>query len=59
MTKYAYHIKELLYFFFQLFVATCSPARDSGAGYIAWGHSTLIGPVSGDLKLKYIFPSTC
>lgn len=28
----------------QLFVATCSPARDSGAGYIAWGHSTLVGP---------------
>ncbi|KAF2613293.1 hypothetical protein F2Q70_00007330 [Brassica cretica] len=28
----------------QLYVATCSPARDSGAGYTAWGHSTLIGP---------------
>ncbi|RWR95915.1 nitrilase/cyanide hydratase and apolipoprotein N-acyltransferase family protein [Cinnamomum micranthum f. kanehirae] len=28
----------------QLYVATCSPARDAGAGYIAWGHSTLIGP---------------
>ncbi|KAJ6812035.1 omega-amidase, chloroplastic [Iris pallida] len=28
----------------QLFVATCSPARDSSAGYIAWGHSTLVGP---------------
>lgn len=28
----------------QLFVATCSPARDSGAGYVAWGHSTLVGP---------------
>ncbi|KAF6144798.1 hypothetical protein GIB67_036261 [Kingdonia uniflora] len=28
----------------QLYVATCSPARGSGAGYIAWGHSTLVGP---------------
>nr|GMC53097.1 omega-amidase, chloroplastic-like [Ipomoea batatas] len=28
----------------QLFVATCSPARDAGAGYVAWGHSTLVGP---------------
>lgn len=28
----------------QLYVATCSPARDAGAGYIAWGHSTLVGP---------------
>ncbi|KAL4384100.1 hypothetical protein GQ457_15G000260 [Hibiscus cannabinus] len=27
-----------------LYVATCSPARDAGAGYIAWGHSTLVGP---------------
>ncbi|KAK9102474.1 hypothetical protein Sjap_019728 [Stephania japonica] len=28
----------------QLYVATCSPARDTGAGYTAWGHSTLVGP---------------
>ncbi|KAF3784845.1 Omega-amidase, partial [Nymphaea thermarum] len=28
----------------QVFVATCSPARDAGAGYVAWGHSTLVGP---------------
>ncbi|KAJ9168174.1 hypothetical protein P3X46_019733 [Hevea brasiliensis] len=28
----------------QLYVATCSPARDVGAGYVAWGHSTLVGP---------------
>ncbi|QHN83919.1 hypothetical protein HN51_060305 [Arachis hypogaea] len=28
----------------QLYVATCSPARDTGSGYIAWGHSTLVGP---------------
>ncbi|RZC68147.1 hypothetical protein C5167_031401 [Papaver somniferum] len=28
----------------QLYVATCSPARDAGAGYTAWGHSTLVGP---------------
>ncbi|XP_020104825.1 omega-amidase, chloroplastic [Ananas comosus] len=28
----------------QLYVATCSPARDTGSSYIAWGHSTLVGP---------------
>ena len=29
----------------QLFVAACSPARDtSGEGYTAWGHSTAVGP---------------
>uniref|UniRef100_A0A0E0K9G6 CN hydrolase domain-containing protein n=1 Tax=Oryza punctata TaxID=4537 RepID=A0A0E0K9G6_ORYPU len=28
----------------KLFVATCAPARDTSAGYIAWGHSTLVGP---------------
>ncbi|XP_043721766.1 omega-amidase, chloroplastic-like [Telopea speciosissima] len=28
----------------QLYVATCSPARDAVAGYVAWGHSTLVGP---------------
>ncbi len=29
----------------QIYVATCAPARDPSAGYIAWGHSTLVGPV--------------
>lgn len=28
----------------QLFVATCSPARDESASYVAWGHSTVVGP---------------
>ncbi|GJY01589.1 omega-amidase, chloroplastic [Tanacetum coccineum] len=29
----------------QLYVATCSPARDAeSGGYVAWGHSTLVGP---------------
>lgn len=29
----------------QLFVATCSPARDEvSGGYVAWGHSTVVGP---------------
>ncbi|KAF3633189.1 Omega-amidase NIT2 [Capsicum annuum] len=28
----------------QLYVATCAPARDVGGGYVAWGHSTLVGP---------------
>eukprot|EP00955_Chlamydomonas_euryale_P084593 363984-Chlamydomonas_euryale.AAC.26 len=28
----------------QLFVASCSPARNPAASYQAWGHSTVIGP---------------
>ncbi|KAI7981881.1 hypothetical protein LOK49_Contig10G00012 [Camellia lanceoleosa] len=28
----------------KLYVATCSPTRDAGAGNVAWGHSTLVGP---------------
>ncbi|KAK9102465.1 hypothetical protein Sjap_019719 [Stephania japonica] len=28
----------------QLFVATCSPARNSSGSYMFWGHSTLVGP---------------
>ncbi|KOB69306.1 Omega-amidase NIT2 [Operophtera brumata] len=28
----------------QLWVALVSPARDETAGYVAWGHSTLIDP---------------
>nr|AXP84152.1 hypothetical protein Gohir.A07G020600 [Gossypium hirsutum] len=32
-----------------LYVATCSPARDPGAGYVAWGHSTLVGPGESSL----------
>lgn len=28
----------------QVYVATCSPARDINAGYVAWGHSTLVSP---------------
>lgn len=28
----------------QLFVATVSPARVDGAGYVAWGHSTVVDP---------------
>ncbi|PON96219.1 Carbon-nitrogen hydrolase [Trema orientale] len=32
----------------QLFVATCSPARDSCGSYTIWGHSTLVGP-SGEI----------
>ncbi|KAI3862976.1 hypothetical protein MKX03_005359 [Papaver bracteatum] len=27
-----------------LFVATCSPARDSSGIYMIWGHSSLVGP---------------
>lgn len=28
----------------QLFIATISPARDTNAEYIAWGHSTVVDP---------------
>ncbi|KAK3593071.1 hypothetical protein CHS0354_007862 [Potamilus streckersoni] len=28
----------------QLYVATVSPARDDSAGYVAWGHSTVVSP---------------
>ena len=29
----------------QLFVLTCSPARsEAPGGYVAWGHSTAVGP---------------
>jgi len=28
----------------QLYVSTVSPARDTGAQYIAWGHSTIVNP---------------
>ncbi|KAJ3189353.1 hypothetical protein HDU85_002982 [Gaertneriomyces sp. JEL0708] len=28
----------------QIYVAACSPARDTGAGYTAWGHSTVVDP---------------
>ncbi|KAJ3293204.1 hypothetical protein HK104_004670 [Borealophlyctis nickersoniae] len=29
----------------QIYVAACSPARDAGAGYVAWGHSTVVDPM--------------
>ncbi|KAF3962589.1 hypothetical protein CMV_012910 [Castanea mollissima] len=32
----------------QLFVASCSPSRDSSGSYAIWGHSTLVGP-SGEI----------
>ena len=35
----------------QLFVAACSPARDTTAGYVAWGHSTVVSPW-GDVLAK-------
>ena len=28
----------------QLYVAACSPARDTTAGYVAWGHSSVVSP---------------
>jgi len=28
----------------QVFVAACSPARDEAAGYVAWGHSSVVSP---------------
>ena len=29
----------------QMFVATCSPARDTDAEYVAWGHSSVVDPM--------------
>ncbi|KAJ3130324.1 hypothetical protein HK100_008097, partial [Physocladia obscura] len=29
----------------QIFVAACSPARDTTASYVAWGHSTIVDPM--------------
>ena len=37
---------SLFLLWWQLFVATCSPSRDSSGSYAIWGHSTLVGPVS-------------
>ncbi|OZJ04669.1 Hydrolase [Bifiguratus adelaidae] len=31
----------------QMYVAACSPARDTSAGYVAWGHSTIVDPSGG------------
>jgi len=28
----------------QVFFAAVSPARDNNADYVAWGHSTIVGP---------------
>ncbi|ORX81813.1 carbon-nitrogen hydrolase [Basidiobolus meristosporus CBS 931.73] len=28
----------------QMYVAACSPARDTSSGYAAWGHSTVVDP---------------
>ena len=35
----------------QLFVLTCSPARDESGGYVAWGHSSAVTPW-GDVLTK-------
>ncbi|CAO2841975.1 unnamed protein product [Amaranthus hypochondriacus] len=35
---------ELLRTESKLYVATCSTARNTGSKYVAWGHSTLVGP---------------
>uniref|UniRef100_A0A7N2MQA8 CN hydrolase domain-containing protein n=1 Tax=Quercus lobata TaxID=97700 RepID=A0A7N2MQA8_QUELO len=39
---------SLFLLWWQLFVATCSPSRDSSGSYAIWGHSTLTGP-SGEI----------
>ncbi|KAK9728218.1 Omega-amidase nit3 [Basidiobolus ranarum] len=28
----------------QIYIAACSPARDTSSGYTAWGHSTVVNP---------------
>ena len=42
----------------QLFVATCSPARDAGAGYTAWGHSSIYGPFAEEIATTEEKPGT-
>ena len=32
------------HFFNQVYVASVSPARDESAGYVAWGHTTVVNP---------------
>nr|CAD1827188.1 unnamed protein product [Ananas comosus var. bracteatus] len=41
----------LILFHMQLFVATCSPARNPNAesDYMIWGHSSLVGPVMNEI----------
>jgi omega-amidase len=34
----------------QLYVITCSPARDESASYVAWGHSSFVSPWGEVLK---------
>ena len=36
----------------QLFVLTCSPARDEQGGYVAWGHSTAVDPFANVLGTR-------
>lgn len=43
----------------QLFVATCSPARGEGPGYIAWGHSTAVGPFAEILGTTGVRDARC
>ncbi|KAL7162712.1 hypothetical protein ACSBR2_043069 [Camellia fascicularis] len=38
----------------QLYVATCSPSRDSIGSYMIWGHSTVVGPVMEILNLNML-----
>ncbi|CAA3018278.1 carbon-nitrogen family hydrolase [Olea europaea subsp. europaea] len=43
----------------KLYVASCSPARDVGAGYVSWGHSMLVGPKKpppGEAKTRRCLP---
>ena len=42
--KHKLWISSCLSFFFQLYVAAVSPARDEKATYVAWGHSTVVNP---------------
>jgi omega-amidase len=42
----------------QLFVATCSPARDERGSYVAWGHSTAVGPFGEILGTRDHTPGT-
>ncbi|KXZ55930.1 hypothetical protein GPECTOR_2g1481 [Gonium pectorale] len=42
----------------QIFVLTCSPARNPDSGYQAWGHSTAVGPFAEILATTEHGPAT-
>jgi len=42
----------------QIFVASCSPARDTTASYVAWGHSAIVDPLGHVMAMANDVEST-